>query len=68
MIAALLIILYIIFSVLTYGITYGFFRQEYPNSNKNTHRYFAALFSLIPFGLIIAYFLSGKAKNGLKFK
>ena len=58
--------------VLTYGITYAYFQREYPRTGDASYREdagFALTLGLLgPITLIPAFFNSGFAKHGFKFR
>lgn len=68
----ILIILYLICVVLTYGITFSYFYNEFSLISEEYYSYsksMGVLFALSgPIGLIFSFVFSGFAKHGLKFK
>ena len=63
---------WLVCSILTYGITLAYFQREYYLISEQGYVgdvLFAIFLSLTgPFGLLVSYWLSGFARNGLKFK
>ena len=70
--AKLIIVIWIICGILTYGITFGYFQGGWPEISEKGYRQdmsFSVFFGLLgPIGLIISFFISGFAEYGLKFK
>ncbi len=74
MITTLIILGYLTCSILTYGITFADFqaiwsKPEWAEENKRHDMGVSALISLWgPIALVVTFFLSGFAKNGMRFK
>lgn len=68
----MIIIVYLIFAVLTYGITLGYFQKRWPTVADMSYEKdmcFAIFLSLFqPAGLIMSFVLSNFCKYGLKFR
>lgn len=65
-----LVILYVIQAVLIYGMTFGYFEGEYPDSeNMGVAGFMGIVASILPFiGPLLILFLSEGAKHGLRYK
>ena len=62
-------IAYLICGFFAWGVTFAYFRKEFPKKDYRTHIRQAALVALAgPVGLATAYVLSGFAKHGLRWK
>ena len=68
----LVLIIWLICGILTYGITFAYMQEEYPlvaEIGYEADRNFAILLGICgPIGLLVSFFRSGFAKHGLKFK
>lgn len=68
----IILIIWIICGILTYGIHFGYFQRKYPElAEKNYKKDMgdAILFGLTgPIGLCVSFLESGMAEHGLKFK
>lgn len=68
----LIIVLYVITSVISYGGTFAYFQEGNPLSAEESYRKdmgVSILFSLIPFvGFIVSLFITGFYEKGFKFK
>lgn len=64
-----LVILYVIQAVLIYGMTYGHFETEHPGDNELFALFMALFAGILPLlGPLTIFFLSGFARNGLRYK
>lgn len=65
-----LVILYVIQAVLIYGMTFGHFESDYPDSGNEGFAIFMALFAgILPIiGPVTILCLSGFARRGLRWK
>lgn len=68
----LIIVLYVITSVISYGGTFAHFQESYPLIAEEDYRKdmgVSILVSLIPFvGFIVSLFIAGFYEKGFKFK
>lgn len=67
-----LALIYVPCSVLTYGITFGYFHREFSlvaDKMLTTNKRMAALFAFFgPIGFLLSFFMSGFVQHGLKWK
>ncbi len=65
-----LLILYVIQAVLIYGMTYGYFKGEFPDQKHRGIAGFMALFAaILPLiGPLLIFFLSECGEYGLRYK